>query len=211
MTKEKTKSIISIGFIDLLTGFLCSTAALMIIIKYGAEQAGDIAGGPKDYILYTGSVEFSNPQFNIYDIENSMIQLLVKKPDGSWIASEINEEGMILNEDGFVTFNDPAFYGMGPSLKIDENGRKLYYHIYGIAEIKPKQHWQIGMRYFSNRHLDKQLRNIDPTQLNNLLSAQLKVTHQIHHIAQKDTVSESKTELLSMGWDSFISVEIQDQ
>ena len=135
MNSDKVKSIVSIGFIDLLTGFLCSTAALMIIIRYGAEQTGDIAGGPKDYIYYKCAVEFLDPADDQYGIENSLIQLLIKKPGDQWVESEIDQNGMVINNDGFVSFNDDSYYGLGPAIKLVEKQNKLYFHIYGFGII----------------------------------------------------------------------------
>ncbi len=208
MSKKASKSIISIGFIDLLTGFLCSTAALMIIIKYGAEQSGDIAGGPKDYIYYSGAVEFLNPGETASDLNDLMIQLIIKTPEGEWLESAVDESGMDLNESGFIAFDNYDYYGLGPSSRLGQPENKHYFHIYGISEVNPGDQWEIGLRYYSNRLLEEQRERIDPGEISRLLATPLKITHSVQHIAQAENAILQQIDTLGFGGDSSIEVTV---
>ena len=209
MSKKNSRNIISIGFIDLLTGFLCSTAVLMIIIKYGASLGGDIAGGPKEFFYYSAVIEFENAQDDeVFDLQDVMVQLMIKTPGGEWIESEIQKAGMVY-ESGFVNFNNPDFYGLGPSFLVGDRSPKLYYHVYGTSEIDDKDSWQVGLRYYTNKQLEEGWTEITDEKLKDLASTQIKVTHRIEHILSEEEVDPLE-DMLSLGEDSFITIKIED-
>lgn len=213
MSKNGTKTIVSIGFIDLLTGFLCSTVALMIFIKYGADLGGDIAGGPEDYILYTTSVELLNPSDQQrWDLNDVLLQVIIKTPENQWLESSLDNDGMKITDEGFLDFEDSRFYGLGPSVN-DSFPQRHYYHVYGISQVSDSSKWELGIRYFSNRLLEEKRSHIGSEEVTAILANEFLVRHEVQHIGLSNTDSKgpspiSKIDTLSFGEDSWIEVNV---
>ena len=208
---SNTKNIMGLGFIDLLAGFMVASIALMIIIKYGTEQGSEVAGYPKDYMLYTAEVSLQNPSQEL-QLKDLYFNFLIKTPSGQWLSSAIDSNGNKWSEDkGFIIFEGSKeavnFYGIGPSFHQSEDGENTAtYHIYGVEETRPDEEWKIGIRYYSNKKLENG--ELNDKNWANVINSKVAIKHSLEYLGSQKEVLENETlNTVVLGEEIFKTIE----
>ncbi|MDN5215026.1 hypothetical protein QQ020_23295 [Fulvivirgaceae bacterium BMA12] len=203
MELGKNKTLI--GFVDLLTGFLASALVLMLIFSYSLNKGGDIAGGPRDYILYQVEVQGN-------DVERLKVQLFVKPPNAEWLETIVNQSGNpIVNSNHFLALDSQKFYAWGPARVFDENGQivagKVVYNIYGVSLLDSPGKWEVGILLYDRTDFDKysykELSDKD-------YGLRIKKSYKVKHVVNtRTTRGYIKNDLLNLGNFSDVSVNVE--
>lgn len=171
MELEEEDDYSRVGFIDVLTGFLCSAALLMIIIAYSQDSGQDIAGGPRDYLYYQAQVSYPNNM----NVEDARLQFYVKTPNGNIVATQVTNAGTPLTPDLFHTLsgNQDEFYIWGPSYQKGKQG--AFYTIYGVSSSYLNADWGVDALYYDHRKLEDDRLNLETSELNQILETKLNI------------------------------------
>jgi hypothetical protein len=141
------KKSINVGFIDVLTGFLCASIFLMILISPGIHPNDDIAGTPREFIHYrvdlnilpTGSL--GGDTRTSTKLDSMKLQFILK------IGKEIRyvkinkfNSNLMMRDDQFFDWSEAdsiiRLYAWGPAKTLDSGSvEKISYHLYGVSEI----------------------------------------------------------------------------
>ena len=205
---KSSQKAIAVGFVDLLAGFMIASTAMLIIIRYGGTPMSDVGASPKDYLLYTIEVDASDYAGTL-SAEESLLQFFIKTPTGSWLSSNVGNEGNIINtESGLFSFDgdeefESQFIGIGPS-KADNSGM-VYYHVYGSAMVNGETDWGVGARYYSNTKLE--FDSLTENNWDKLVNSSLQIRHKIEHLDRKSQLSPRKP--LPLGESVYLSTRIQ--
>jgi hypothetical protein len=187
---------IRIGFIDMLTAFLCSSAVLMIIIAYTRNESGNVAGTPRDYIYYKLIISDA-PGVGEKDkgyYKKAKFRIMIETPDGKVLETSLSSDGINYAKSGFIELtSDPGinkndFYAWGPTYEYTGNEgysikKHIVYNIYGTSPRdlgNANSAWKIGVLYYDHEGLeDNTYTNSDGIQLKNIVNAKLELRHYV--------------------------------
>lgn len=204
------RSVVRVGFLDMLTGFLIATVILMLIFSYSLDKSGDVAAGPKDYLFY---------QLKIDSKIDEQIQLkFFIRPSGSrkWLEAVNNKRtGEIVSQDelfkklsGKRKMVDEVFF-WGPVFEYNQDGSlntsTVVYNIYGVGTLDSKSNWEIGVLYFNNKSLDADFYdNMTANEIQRITSKNIELKH-FGNTRMIDTPI-STTDYISLGEYSTFSI-----
>lgn len=192
-----------IGFIDVLTGFLCSTALLMIIIAYSQNAGKDIAGGSRDYLFYQIHVTSLDGELKADD---AYLQFYITTPNGYVVANNIGSQGPVRNTDSFYELNEKQseFFVWGPSY-ID-NSNEVVYNVYGVGSTNYNpSNWKIEALYYDHKLIEEASLLNDEEILKRILDSRL----QIKVFAKTLAATESGGTPTTLRFGNVVATELQ--
>ena len=205
--EEDQQNIVSFGFTDVLIGFLISTFLLMIIVKYGFNAGGEVAGLPKNYFIYKAKIEAKGNSH--LSIDNAIFQVIIITPQGERIESLINRNGNKYNKKGFIEFKNKNFYGIGPSRKKGDS-KSRFFTIYGAMDATKSEVLEIGIRYVHNKELTPKNRDENLSVIQKVANHGFLVNHNLRHsfLKENDPDLTENPEKLNLGDDCTMKVLI---
>ena len=199
---------IRIGFIDMLTAFLCSSALLMVIIAYTKNESGNIAGNPRDFLYY--KLTINDIDLKTEHFKKAKLRILLESPSGNVLETYLTPEGVQYRANGFMEINskgdiDPDdFYIWGPVYQtVGENtyGKKEWvYNVYGTSPslIVKDAGWKIGVLYYDHESIGSDVSNHSSgSDLEKTVERTLELTHEVKTL--RDSVYRRVTHQISLG------------
>lgn len=166
---------VRVGFIDVLTGFLCSAALLMIIIAYSQNSGKDIAGGSRDYLFYQLSVKSLNQNLNP---EDARLQFYITTPDGQMVVNRLTKDGPARISDLFYSLSNMQneFYAWGPSYQKD-GSHEIVYNIYGVCSSDyNSSDWKIDVLYYDHKLIEEKSLSNDEELIKDIVNSKIQIS-----------------------------------
>ncbi|QHI36413.1 hypothetical protein IMCC3317_17760 [Kordia antarctica] len=194
MSNTKT---LRIGFLDMLTAFLCSSAVLMVIIAYSQDKSSKGQAYPRNFFEYTIEVSAQNIQIlNGAELKfyiNNSNAVIYTKNDGQGIVRS-KETGLI----EFETEPNYSVYVLGPQ-KVFENNLIDTYTIYVPTHGESLNDYTVGVLYYNTNKLGLNNYSNSKEELTKEIDVNsISITHKLKTLDIDNKIS-SKINILKIG------------